>query len=116
MLLSKFFHRLVYVVGISVLTLSALYGAYAWFNPTLERNVIVSQSEIVSRISKLTPLPSHEVPEAVVRVENAEVLKKQSEFYGGSTVKEGDYIVIYPSLAVIYDLRNNTIIATKRMQ
>ncbi len=29
-------------------------------------------------------------------------------------MKEGDYIIIYPTAAVIYDLRNDTIVALKR--
>ena len=31
-------------------------------------------------------------------------------------VKEGDYIVMYPKLAVIYDLRNNSIVAIKKSE
>lgn len=64
----------------------------------------------MARVAKHTPLPEGE-PEAVVRVQDPESLKKQNNLY--ENVKEGDYIVIYPTLAVVYDLRNDHIVALK---
>jgi hypothetical protein len=100
------------VAGIIVAGL--VFGLYKVASPLLENNVVVSQSEIVSRVSKLTTLPSDEEPLSLVRVEDAEVLKKQNDFYRDSAIKEGDYILVYPSGVVIYDLRNNAIVAVKK--
>lgn len=111
MLLSKLFHTGFKVV-VGVLLFSGVsYGLYSYFNPTLKNDVVVSKSEIVDRVSKLTTIPEGE-PDAVVRVQDPETLKKQNIFY--TNVKEGDYIVMYPKIAVIYDLRNNSIVAEKR--
>ena len=90
---------------------TALYGAYAFIGNTFANDIIVSKSEILTRVGKHTDLPSNE-PEAVVRVQDPNTLKKQNSFY--ENVKEGDYIIIYPKMAVIYDLRNDSIIALKR--
>ncbi len=92
---------------------SALYGAYAWIGNTLANDIVVSKSEILTRVAKKVELPKGE-PDAVVRVQDADTLKKQQGFY--ADVKEGDYIVMYPGLAVIYDLRNDSIVALKRSE
>lgn len=111
LLLSKLFHTCFKIVVGILLFSSVSYGLYGYFNPTLKNDVVVSKSEIVDRVSKLTTVPDGE-PDAVVRVQDPETLKKQNIFY--TNVKEGDYIVMYPRIAVIYDLRNNSIVAEKR--
>lgn len=112
-LLSKTLHSSFKVlIGLMVVG-SALYGAYAWIGNTLANDIVVSKSEILTRVAKKVELPKGE-PDAVVRVQDADTLKKQQGFY--ADVKEGDYIVMYPGLAVIYDLRNDSIVALKRSE
>lgn len=113
-LLSTALHVGTRLLIIVLLIASICYGVYAFVTPMLRNNVVVSQSEIVSRVSKIAAIPSGETVEAVVRVEDAEMLKKQNDFYRSTAVKEGDYILIYPSMALIYDLRNNAVIAIKK--
>jgi hypothetical protein len=112
-LLSKLFHTMFKVGTFAVVFCAVSYGLYSYFNRSLENDVVVSKSEIVDRVSKLTSIPAG-TPDAVVRVQDPEILKKQNEFY--SNVKEGDYIVMYPKMAVIYDLRNNSIVSEKRTE
>ena len=88
-----------------------LYGSYLYIGKTFANEVVVSQSEIVARVAKLTSLPAEE-PYEIVRVQDEEDLRKQNPFY--KDVKEGQYILIYKNIAVIYDLRNNSIIGIKR--
>jgi hypothetical protein len=109
-LLSRSFNLGFKVLIVGMVSFSALYAAYALIGTTILGDVVVSKSEIISRIGKLTTLPIG-APDAVVRVQDPESLKKQNQFY--SLIKEGDYIVMYPQLAVIYDLRNNAIIGIK---
>lgn len=111
MLLSKAFHTTFKIGIITLIVGSALYGTYAFIGNNLDDKVVVSKTEIVARVRAHTTLPETE-PEAVVRVENADTLKQQNPFY--ENIKEGDYIIIYPMLAVIYDLRKDTIVALKR--
>jgi hypothetical protein len=110
LLLSKTFHSAFKVFLGLLISGSALYGAYAFIGNSIANDVVVSQSEIIARISKHTELPAGD-PEAIVRVQDPETLQKQAALY--ENVKEGDYIVIYPSLAVVYDLRNDQIVALK---
>ena len=113
LLLSSYFQKVV-TAFVTFLVLSAcFYGVYRYFNASLANDVVVSQSEIIDRVAKLTALPQ-EKPEAVVRVEDAETLKKQNIFY--ENVKVGDYVVVFSKVAVIYDLRNNTIVAIKKSE
>lgn len=110
LLLSKTFHAgFKVMIGLAIGG-SALYGAYAFIGKSVANEVVVSESEILSRIGKHATLPSGK-PEAIVRVQDPEALRNQAALY--ENVKEGDYIVIYPSLAVVYDLRNDRIIALK---
>lgn len=110
-LLSKTFNIAFKVVIICVLFSSAMYGAYAFIGNKIGDEVVVSKSEIIARAGKHIELPN-ENPEAVVRVEDPETLKKQMSFF--ENAKEGDYIIMYPNLAIIYDLRNDNIVAFKR--
>ncbi len=112
-LLSKTFHSTFKIFIGFLITGSALYGGYAFIGTTFADDVVVSQSEILSRVGKHTQLPKT-MPDAVVRVQDGENLKKQNSLF--ENVKEGDYIIMYPSLAVVYDLRNDTIIALKRTE
>ncbi len=113
MLLSKLFQKVItFSVGIAVVA-ACFYGLYRYFDTSFANDVVVSKSEIVERVAKLTALPVGS-PDAVVRVEDAETLKKQNLFY--ENVKVGDYIIMYPELAVIYDLRNNTIVSIKKSE
>lgn len=113
LLLSKTFHKAFNVTAIGLLVFFASYIAYTNFTGTFKDEVVVSKSEIVDRVSKLTTLPN-ETPDDVVRVQDPETLKKQNTFY--ENVKEGDYIVMYSKMAVIYDLRNNVIVSEKRIE
>ena len=110
-LLSPLFHSSFRVVTAILISSSLLYGSYLFIGRTFANEIIVSQSEIVARVSKLTTLPS-EAPYEIVRVQDEEDLRKQNPFY--KDVKEGNYILMYKNLAVIYDLRNNAIVAIKR--
>lgn len=92
---------------------TALYGVYSFASNTFAGDVVISKSEIVSRVAKLTIVPDG-TPDAVVRVQDADILKKQNPFY--ENVKEGDYIIMYPTLAVIYSLRSDSIVAIKKTE
>ena len=110
-LLSPVFHSSFKIVTTAGIVVSMLYGSYLYIGKTFANEVVVSQSEIVARVAKLTSLPAEE-PYEIVRVQDEEDLRKQNPFY--KDVKEGQYILIYKNIAVIYDLRNNSIIGIKR--
>lgn len=113
LLLSKTFHAGFKIFFGLLVVGSAFYGAYAFIENTVTNDVVVSKSEIIARVGKHIELPAED-PEAIVRVQDAETLKKQAILY--ENVKEGDYILVYPSLAVVYDLRNDRIVALKSVR
>ena len=110
-LLSPTFHSAFKIMSVAVISVALLYASYFFIGKTFANEVVVSQSEIVARVSQLTELPK-EAPYDVVRVQDGNALRTQNPFY--KDIKEGDYILIYKDLAVIYDLRNNAIIGIKR--
>lgn len=111
LLLSPVFHASFKVVTGILISTSLLYGSYLYISKTFANEVIISQSEIVARVAKLTPLPQ-ELPYEIVRVQDEDSLRKQNPFY--KDIHEGDYILMYKNVAVIYDLRNNVIVGVKR--
>jgi hypothetical protein len=113
LLLSKTFNKGFKVIIAVLVFGSALYGAYAFIGDSLAHEVVVSESEILERVGKHTELPEGK-PEAIVRVQDPETLKAQNALY--ENVKEGDYIVMFPTLAVVYDLRNDHIVALKSLR
>ncbi len=112
MLLSRGFHIASKVVSLVVVCSLLMYGSYRFIGKTFANEVVVSQSEIIARVAKLTYLPEGD-PYEIVRVQDGEDLKKQNPFY--KDIKEGDYILMYKEMAVIYDLRNNTIVNMKKV-
>ena len=114
MLLSPMFHTAFKVlVGVMVST-GLFYGSYIAIGRSFANEVVISKSEIVARVQKLTTLvPIGEEPYDIVRVQDPEDLKKQNAFY--KDVEEGDYILMYPNLAVIYNLRSNKIAGIKQV-
>ncbi len=80
---------------------------------TLAKTVVVSESEILRRVATHTEIPK-EAPTSIVRVKDAETLRTQHMFY--KDIKEGDYIIVYPTRVIIYDLRDDTLIGEKSSQ
>ncbi len=109
-LLSSSFQYSVKALGVGILVVSSVYGVYHFAGRTFANEVVISKSEIVSRVSKLIPVPE-EPPYDVVRVEDGVNLQRQNPFY--KDVKEGDYILMYKDMAIVYDLRSNAIVAMR---
>lgn len=110
-LLSHTFHTSFKVVVGLIISSGLLYGSYLAIGTSFANEVVISKGEIVTRVGKLTSLPKED-PYDIVRVQDSEYLKKQNSFY--KDIEEGDYILMYPHLAVIYNLRNNQIVAIKQ--
>ena len=111
LLLSPTFH-VAFKVFFGLLISSGLfYGSYLVIGRSFANEVVISKSEIISRVGKLTPLPKEE-PYDIVRVQDPDYLKKQNLFY--KDIEEGDYILMYPNLAVIYNLRSNRVVGVKQ--
>ncbi len=109
-LLSSPFQYSVKALGLGAIVLSSLYGVYHFAGKTFANEVVISKSEIVSRVAKLVPVPE-DPPYDVVRVEDGVNLQRQNPFY--KDVKEGDYILMYKDVAIVYDLRSNAIVAMR---
>jgi hypothetical protein len=111
-LLSHTFHTGFRVIVIATLILVPFYGAYAYIGKTVANEIVISKSQILERVAKHMTLPAGK-PEAVVRVQDADNLKKQNPFY--DQIQPGNYILMYKTEAIIYDLQNDKIVAVKQI-
>ena len=70
---------------------------------------INNEKDLILYISRHIKLPD-ENPTVYAKVKDAQKLEGQSPFY--ADVKEGQYVLIYPSLAIIYDAERDVLIKT----
>ncbi len=112
-LLSPTTESAVKVFTVTLLLAGLFYGGYSVASTKFGGDVVISKSEILARVGRVTNLPEGK-PEAIVRVQDPESLKKQNPFY--SNVSEGDYIVMYPTLAIVYSLKNDRIVSLKKIK
>ncbi len=68
---------------------------------------IIEDKDIISFIARHIELPNEDV-NVFVRVKDPDVLASRSNFY--KDLKKDDYIVVYPSLAVIYDAKTDKVL------
>ena len=68
---------------------------------------IMSQEDVIKSLATRINLPKEDMS-MFAKVKDPVSLEKESGFYTG--IKRGDYIVLYPSLAVIYDAEEEKII------
>lgn len=111
-LLSHTFHTGFRVLAVGFLVAVPFYGAYAYIGKTVAHEIVISKSQILDRVAKHMTLPEGK-PEAVVRVQDAASLKKQNPFY--DQIQPGNYILMYTTEAIIYDLQNDRVVAVKHI-
>ena len=79
---------------------------FGYINSTKTKAESVTQENVISQLSKQISLPN-ETPVTFLRVSDAKSLSLQDEFY--KNVQNGDYIIVYSSMALVYDFSNNKI-------
>lgn len=72
-------------------------------------NVTPSNYSLLNKIGEQVKLPKEEV-KMFMKVKNAEELKNESDFY--ADIQKDNYVVIYPSMAIIYDANTDKVIKT----
>ena len=101
-----------WIASLIVVFMCVIGGVYA-YNGVHTRIVdvhTISDTVILSRIGKLITLPESPLL-SLKRVEDAESLRSQNEFY--HPVQEGNYIAVYDTMLIIYDVVNDRIVAVK---
>lgn len=79
-----------------------------------EEQISVEDSKILAKLKTIIILPDDVIP-TMALVTNADVLKQQQPVFFAN-VKNGDRLVIYPDLAIIYDYKANKIIKVGPVQ
>ncbi|MEN9551877.1 MAG: hypothetical protein RI935_254 [Candidatus Parcubacteria bacterium] len=112
LLLSGLFQKSVKTITLIMCVSVVGYSSYQFISKSFASDVVVSKSEIINRVSKLVEVPDTK-PYSIVRVEDADLLKTQNDFY--KEVQEGDYIIMYKNVAIIYNLRTNMIVSMRKI-
>lgn len=73
----------------------------------------LSEKEIVSRIATHMIVPKEEVS-MMIKVKDGEGMRRESAFY--KDVQKGDYVVVYPSLAVIYNQKEDRVVRSMELR
>lgn len=101
------FFKLFRLAFISVAFLSITFLiVYAVFLNNKTSAESINQNTVLNQLSKNLILPNEEVVE-MRRVSDARILSEQEAFY--DNVKNGDYIIVYKSMSILYDFDKSLI-------
>ncbi len=101
-----------FVIFLLCVTAIAVYGLSLMARAStdyFEDNVTQSSYSLLKKIGEQIDLPQEEV-KLFLKVKNPEDLKRESDFY--TEIEKDNYVIIYPSLAIIYDANTNRVIKT----
>lgn len=79
---------------------------YAMFLTNHTNAETITQKTILNKLSQTLTLPDQPIT-SVMRVSNAEELAKENAFY--KDVKNGDYIIVFQNMVIIYDFNKGLI-------
>ncbi len=107
------------LIAFSIIFFIFIFGVYklamtgvTYYNGE-NKNKTLSEKEIISRISTHMVMPKEEIS-MMIKVKDSELLKKESAFY--KDVQKGDYVVVYPSLALIYNQKEDKVVRSMELR
>jgi hypothetical protein len=101
---------MLFIVAVLAIVMTGGFASYKFVQAKMHETSSFSDSYILQKAGKHFPLPDG-APLSLVRVEDAKKLSEENPFY--ANVKEGDYIIAYAKLFVIYDAVHDEIKAVK---
>lgn len=87
------------------ITFVVLYGLFLYNKTNAES---VNQDVVLKELSQIIVLPDEPVV-SLVRVSDAKKLANQNSFYQSANLANGDYIIIYKDIIIIYNFDKNLI-------
>jgi len=103
---AKFF-RLLFLSTTGFIILISLFSGIITLYSNQSRAETLSQDLILSTLAKNIVLPESFTLEKMIRVSNGDQLRDQNNFY--KDVNDGDYIIVYKDMSIIYDYYHNQI-------
>ena len=97
------------VILIAIFGSVAIYGVARAGMGYYGENVTPSNYSLLNNIGEQIKLPKEDI-KMFLKVKNPESLKNESDFY--KDIQKDNYVVIYPSLAIIYDANSNQVLKT----
>ena len=89
------------ILGLIVICV-LIYFINIWYKKwSIER---IENADVLDRVRSHIMLPKVS-PNKIIRINNIEALRAQNAFY--KDIEEGDFIIIYPKKAYIYDSRHD---------
>lgn len=99
--------RLILISTTSVFIIIFLLTSFVTLYLNKTKAEILTQDDVVSSLKKIIILPKDTDPISINRVSDAETLKKQDPFY--ENVDNGDYLIQYDKMSIIFDYQHNLI-------
>jgi hypothetical protein len=98
-----------------VVTASAVYGLSMIARAGIDYATSQDSSnyDLIKKISKQVDLPKEDI-KIFMKVKDENSLQLESDFY--KDVKKDDYVIIYPSLAIIYDANKDLVLKTANLK
>jgi len=103
---AKFF-RLLFLSTTGLIILISIFSGIITLYSNQSRAETVSRDLIIFTLAKNIVLPESVTLETIIRVANSDQLRNQNDFY--KNVNDGDYIIVYKDLSIIYDYYHNQI-------
>lgn len=103
--LSKLLHLAFWGVAFLSVFFLVLYGLFSYNKTNAES---INQDVVLKQLSKILVLPEAKVI-SVKRVSNAKDLATQDEFYQEANLENGDYIIIYKDMTLVFNYDKNLI-------
>ena len=108
------FSRSFKIMFLSIISgLIVIIVIFGYINSARTKAESITQEDVIYQLSKEIVLPD-EVPTTFLRVSDAKTLTLQDEFY--KNVQNGDYIIVYSSLALVYNFSDNKIENVKTLK
>ncbi len=107
------------LLALSVVFLIFIFGVYRLAVSSYDyyrgesSNKTLTEKEIVSRISEHMIVPKEEIV-MMIKVKDSDLMRKEGAFY--KDVQKGDYVVVYPSLAVIYNQKEDRVVRSMELR
>lgn len=115
--------KLIVIVVAVIVVLLVVGGVYALLRfglikssvivqPVAEKSI--SDQDILNRLKTIILLPDDVTPTMAVVMDAPTLIKQQPDFF--ANVKNGDRLIIYPDLVILYDYNSNKIIKVGPVQ
>lgn len=107
----QYFFKIIIILAV---VLAAVSVTFYFLNRTGYINLPPTDEQILAQLKTIILLPDDVTPTMAVVMDAPTLIKQQPDFF--ANVKNGDRLIIYPDLVILYDYNSNKIIKVGPVQ